>query len=37
MVMDPDPKLRDNRLALLNAIYAQYVAIADFRKLGGAA
>jgi glycyl-tRNA synthetase beta chain len=36
MVMDPDPKLRDNRLALLNWFIAPYMAIADFRLLGGA-
>ena len=34
MVMDPDPKLRDNRLALLHALLAPYLAIADFRLLG---
>ena len=37
MVMDPDPKLRDNRLALLNWFIGPYMAIADFRLLGGAA
>jgi len=36
MVMDPDPKLRDNRLALLYWFIAPYLAIADFRLLGGA-
>ncbi|HET9993704.1 MAG TPA: glycine--tRNA ligase subunit beta [Kofleriaceae bacterium] len=36
MVMDPDPKLRDNRLALLHWFIAPYMAIADFRLLGGA-
>ena len=36
MVMDPDPKLRDNRLALLNWFIGPYLAIADFRLLGGA-
>jgi len=36
MVMDPEPKLRDNRLALLNWFIAPYLAIADFRLLGGA-
>jgi glycyl-tRNA synthetase beta chain len=36
MVMDPDPKLRDNRLALLHGFLAPYLAIADFRLLGGA-
>jgi glycyl-tRNA synthetase beta chain len=35
MVMDPDPALRDNRLALLNWFIAPYVAIADFRLLAG--
>jgi glycyl-tRNA synthetase beta subunit len=34
MVMDPDPKLRDNRLALLQALIQPYMAIADFRLLG---
>jgi len=37
MVMDPDPSLRDNRLALLNWFIAPYVAIADFRLLAGSA
>jgi glycyl-tRNA synthetase beta chain len=37
MVMDPDPKLRDNRLALLNWFITPYMAIADFRLLAGAA
>jgi glycyl-tRNA synthetase beta chain len=37
MVMDPDPALRDNRLALLNWFIAPYLAIADFRLLAGAA
>ncbi len=37
MVMDPDPALRDNRLALLNWFIAPYVAIADFRLLAGSA
>ncbi|NVB78600.1 MAG: glycine--tRNA ligase subunit beta [Kofleriaceae bacterium] len=36
MVMDPDPKLRDNRLALLNWFITPYMSIADFRLLGGA-
>jgi glycyl-tRNA synthetase beta chain len=36
MVMDPDPKLRDNRLALLNWFITPYTEIADFRKLGAA-
>ena len=35
MVMDPDPKLRDNRLALLQWFISPYMAIADFRLLGG--
>jgi glycyl-tRNA synthetase beta chain len=35
MVMDPDPKLRDNRLALLQGLLRPYLEIADFRKLGG--
>lgn len=35
MVMDPDPALRDNRLALLNWFIAPYIAIADFRLLAG--
>lgn len=37
MVMDPDPALRKNRLSLINAIYTQFVNIADFRKLGASA
>lgn len=37
MVMDPDPKLRDNRLALLNWFITPYMSIADFRLLAGAA
>lgn len=36
MVMDPDPKLRDNRLALLRQIREPYQQIVDFRLLGGA-
>jgi glycyl-tRNA synthetase beta chain len=36
MVMDPDPALRDNRLALLNWFIAPYLSIADFRLLAGA-
>ncbi len=36
MVMDPDPKLRDNRLALLQQLIQPYLAIADFRLLGAA-
>ena len=35
MVMDPDPRLRDNRLALLAGLIQPYMAIADFRLLGG--
>ena len=34
MVMDPDPKLRDNRLALLALLIDRYAQIADLRKLG---
>ena len=37
MVMDPDPALRDNRLALLQRLIHPYLAIADFRLLGGSA
>ena len=37
MVMDPDPKLRDNRLALLNWFITPYMSIADFRLLGATA
>jgi glycyl-tRNA synthetase beta chain len=37
MVMDPDPSLRDNRLALLNWFIGPYLSIADFRLLAGAA
>jgi glycyl-tRNA synthetase beta chain len=36
MVMDPDPALRDNRLALLAWFIQPYMSIADFRLLGGA-
>ncbi|MFN0253176.1 MAG: glycine--tRNA ligase subunit beta [Kofleriaceae bacterium] len=36
MVMDPDAKLRDNRLALLNWFVDPYLRIADFRLLAGA-
>jgi glycyl-tRNA synthetase beta chain len=36
MVMDPDPKLRDNRLALLALLIDRYMQIADLRKLGAA-
>jgi glycyl-tRNA synthetase beta chain len=35
MVMDPDPALRDNRLALLTLLITPYMQIADFRLLGG--
>lgn len=35
-VMDPDPMLRDNRLALLNWFVAPYMAIADVRLLASA-
>ena len=34
MVMDLDPKLRDNRLALLNWFITPYMQIADFRLFG---
>ena len=37
MVMDPDPALRENRLALLQRLIQPYLAIADFRLLGGSA
>ncbi len=37
MVMDPDPRLRDNRLSLLQRIYEPFARIADFRQLGGIA
>ncbi|HSD87846.1 MAG TPA: glycine--tRNA ligase subunit beta [Kofleriaceae bacterium] len=37
MVMDPDPALRDNRLALLGWFIAPYMSIADFRLLAGGA
>lgn len=33
MVMDPNPVLRDNRLALLAAIFTPFARIADFRQL----
>ena len=36
MVMDPDASLRENRLALLHAIYDPFIQIGDFRKLGAA-
>jgi len=35
MVMDPDPALKKNRLALLHTIYMQFAMIGDLR-LGGA-
>jgi glycyl-tRNA synthetase beta chain len=35
MVMDPDPELRENRLALLRSIYEPFAQLGDFRKLGG--
>jgi glycyl-tRNA synthetase beta chain len=35
MVMDPDPALRSNRLALLHRIREPYQRIVDFRLLGG--
>ena len=35
MVMDPNPQLRDNRLALLDWLITPYLEIADFRNLGG--
>ena len=37
MVMDPDPALRDNRLALLRWLVEPYLRIADFRLLAGGA
>ncbi len=37
MVMDPNPALRDNRLALLNWFIGPYLSIADFRLLAGGA
>jgi len=33
MVMDPDPKLRDNRLALLSTLHAEMNRVADLSKL----
>ncbi|MEO8704618.1 MAG: glycine--tRNA ligase subunit beta [Kofleriaceae bacterium] len=33
MVMDPDLQLRENRLAVLQAIYDPFIAIGDFRNL----
>ena len=33
MVMDPDERLRRNRLSVLEAIYAPFAKIGDFRKL----
>jgi glycyl-tRNA synthetase beta chain len=37
MVMDPNADLRENRLALLRAIYAPFARIGDFRKLSATA
>ncbi len=36
MVMDPDPALRDNRLALLGKVIAPFAKVADFRALAAA-
>jgi glycyl-tRNA synthetase beta subunit len=36
MVMDPDPALRDNRLALLRWILAPFARVADFRAIAAA-
>jgi len=33
MVMDPDPKLRDNRLALLQELHQKMNLVADLGKL----
>jgi glycyl-tRNA synthetase beta chain len=33
MVMDPDPKVRDNRLALLRQLHELFAPLADFSKL----
>jgi glycyl-tRNA synthetase beta chain len=33
MVMDPDPKLRENRLSLLTQILSPFARVADFRQL----
>jgi len=33
MVMDPDPRLRDNRLALLRLLHELFAPLADFSKL----
>jgi glycyl-tRNA synthetase beta chain len=33
MVMDPDARLRDNRLALLRALHELFAPLADFSKL----
>ena len=33
MVMDPDPALRDNRLALLRSLQELFAPLADFSKL----
>lgn len=35
LVMDPDERLRDNRLRLLNRFVAPFAAFADFSKLAG--
>jgi glycyl-tRNA synthetase beta chain len=35
MVMDPDPELRANRLALLDWVIRPFAAVADFRHLAG--
>jgi glycyl-tRNA synthetase beta chain len=36
LVMDPDPTVRGNRLALLGRLRSLFIAIADVSKLGGA-
>jgi glycyl-tRNA synthetase beta chain len=36
MVMDPDPSLRDNRLALLTSLIAPFLRVADLRNTLGA-
>ena len=35
MVMDQDPRTRNNRLALLRAIHADFAAVADLSRLPG--
>ena len=35
MVMDPDPQLRANRLALLKRLRALFTGIADLSRLPG--